>query len=131
MLKDVTLRCLLVDDSDGFLRAARTLLEREGVEVDVASTGVEAARRAHDLRPDVVLLDIDLGSESGFELARQLHDAQPETVSSPAGSRIILMSMHAEKDFEDLIAASPVVGFLAKSSISAGAIQELLAERPR
>jgi CheY-like chemotaxis protein len=122
----MALRCLLVDDSAHFRESARALLEREGVSVEVASTGADAARRAGELRPDVVLLDIDLGGESGFELARRLHAAVHPEVSSPDGLRIILISTHAERDFEDLIAASPAVGFLPKSSLSAGAIQAVL-----
>lgn len=123
------LRCLLVDDSARFLAAARALLEREGVEVEVTSTGADAVRRTGELRPDVVLLDINLGTESGFEIARRLHGADRPQVSSGGGPRIILISTHAEKDFEELIAASPAIGFLPKSALSAGAIQDLLARR--
>jgi DNA-binding NarL/FixJ family response regulator len=116
------LRCLIVDDSPRFLDAARGLLEREGVTVvGVASTGAQALRCAGALRPDVTLLDIDLGGESGFELAIRLHR---EAGLPP--SRMILISTHAEEDYADLIAASPVVGFLSKSALSAGAIRDLL-----
>jgi CheY-like chemotaxis protein len=116
------LRCLIVDDSRWFLDAARDLLEREGIDVpSVASTGAEAVRQIDQLRPDVVLLDIDLGGESGFDVARRLHgDARP------APPRIILISTHAEQDYADLIAASPAVGFLAKTALSARAIHDLL-----
>ena len=69
----MTLRCLLVDDNEPFLEAARVLLRKQGIDVvGVASTGAEALRLADELRPDVVLVDIDLGGESGFELTRQL-----------------------------------------------------------
>jgi CheY-like chemotaxis protein len=72
------LRCLIIDDSPRFLEAARGLLERQGVTVvGVASTSAEALQRVQELRPDVTLLDIDLGGESGLELARRLHD-RPE-----------------------------------------------------
>ena len=58
-----------------FLEAARVLLQREGVEVvGVASTSAETLRRAAQLRPDVVLVDIMLGRESGFDLTRRLHE---------------------------------------------------------
>jgi CheY-like chemotaxis protein len=122
----MALRCLLIDDSAHFLQSARTLLQREGFEVEVASTGAEATRRTGELRPDVVLLDIDLGGESGFDLARRLQAAHEPRDSSLDGLRIILISTHAEKDFEELIGQSPVLGFLPKSSLSARAIQEVL-----
>jgi CheY-like chemotaxis protein len=117
------LRCLIVDDSPRFLDAARGLLERQGIAVvGVASSGAEALQRAAELQPDVTLLDIDLGGESGLELARRLHRE-----AGPARSRVILISTHAEQDYADLIAASPAVGFLPKTALSASAIHDLLA----
>jgi DNA-binding NarL/FixJ family response regulator len=119
----MTLRCLIVDDSSRFLEAARGHLEREGVAVvGVASTITQALQQAERLRPDVTLVDIDLGGESGFELARRL-DREP----GPAASRVILISTHADDDFADLIAASPAAGFLSKVDLSASAIRDLLA----
>jgi CheY-like chemotaxis protein len=116
------LRCLIIDDSPRFLDAARGLLEREGIAVvGVASTGAEALRSVEALRPDVTLLDIDLGGESGFEVATRLHRD-----GRLLPSRVILISTHAEQDYAELIAASPVVGFLSKSALSAGAIRALL-----
>jgi DNA-binding NarL/FixJ family response regulator len=116
------LRCLIVDDSPRFLDAARGLLERQGViVVGVASTSADALQQAAELRPDVTLLDIDLGGESGFDLARRLHRQ-----ASLAAEQVILISTHAEQDYVDLIAASPVVGFLPKSALSADAIRDLL-----
>jgi DNA-binding NarL/FixJ family response regulator len=119
----MTLRCLIVDDSPRFLNAARGLLERQGLMVvGVASTGAEAVERATELRPDVALLDIDLGSESGFDVAQRLSQE-----ASLASTRMILISTHAEQDYIDLIAASPVVGFLPKSALSVDAIRALIA----
>lgn len=116
------LRCLIVDDSPRFLDAARGLLEREGIAVvGVASTGPEALERAGELRPDVTLVDIDLGGESGFDVVRRLHRE-----ARLAPSRIILISSHAEEDYADLIAASPAAGFLSKTRMSAGAVRDLL-----
>ena len=67
------LRCLIVDDNASFLEAASTLLEREGLAVaGVASTGDEGLQRANELEPDVVLLDVSLGAESGLDVARRL-----------------------------------------------------------
>ena len=119
------LRCLIVDDSPRFLDAARGLLERQGVTVvGVASNSAEALERAGKLRPDVTLVDIDLGGESGLELARRIHG---QTGQAPAP--VILVSTHAEQDYAELIAASPAVGFLPKTALSAEAIRDLLAGR--
>src|SRR3990170_2318638 len=113
-------RCLIVDDSPRFLQAARALLEREGFEVvGVASTGTEALRRVQDVRPDVALVDVDLGPESGFDLARRIHNE-----TSWDSSRIILISTYAEDDLAELITAAPVAGFLSKSRLSARAIRQ-------
>jgi DNA-binding NarL/FixJ family response regulator len=119
------LRCLIVDDSGRFLDAARGLLEGEGIAVvGVASTAAEAVRQLNDLRPDVTLIDIDLAGESGFELARRL-----EREAGVAPLQMILVSTHAEQDYADLITASPAIGFLPKSALSARAIQDLLDTR--
>jgi CheY-like chemotaxis protein len=112
---------LIVDDNAEFLGAARSLLEREGISVvGVASTSAAALRLVEEHDPDVVLVDIDLGDESGFDLAEHL---------SPAPGRrslVILISADVEADLEDLIDASAAIGFLSKSRLSANAIAELV-----
>jgi CheY-like chemotaxis protein len=114
------LRCVIVDDDEDFLQTARILLERGGMAVaGVASGGAEAVELVRTLRPDVVLIDIRLGDESGFETARQLAAGQ-----QPAA--LIMISTHAEDDYHDLIADSPTVGFLAKAELSAAAICHIL-----
>ncbi|MFJ4467946.1 LytR/AlgR family response regulator transcription factor [Streptomyces sp. NPDC089424] len=117
------LRCLIVDDNDYFLSAARCLLERQGVSVvGVASDGAQAVRLAERLRPDVALVDINLGAECGFDLAVRLQGE-----AGPAALVVILISSHSEDDYADLIEASPAVGFLNKTSLSGDAIGTLLA----
>jgi len=116
------LSCLLVDDNDAFLETARDLLEREGVQVaGVASNIAGALRQARALRPDVILVDIGLGKESGFELARLLAaDGQG------GGADVILISAQAATDYTDLIAESPAAGFVPKSELSAHRINQIL-----
>jgi DNA-binding NarL/FixJ family response regulator len=116
----MSLRSLIVDDNGHFLAAARNLLERQGIDVvGVAATGGEAFELAEQLRPDVALVDIDLGEESGFDVARRLVEAADD------GS-VILISSYPEADFADLIAASPAAGFLSKSDLSAAQIFEIV-----
>ena len=117
-------RCLIVDDNASFLEAAATLLEREGLTVvGVASTIEDALRQAKLLQPDVVLVDIMLGSENGLDLARRLAE-------SNGGATVILVSTQAEEDFAELIADTQAAGFVPKSALSAAAIRRL-ANEPR
>ena len=68
----VRVRCVIVDDSPLFLESATDLLEREGLEVvGVASNSAEAIRLLEELRPDVTLVDIDLGDEDGRASCRE------------------------------------------------------------
>jgi DNA-binding NarL/FixJ family response regulator len=119
------MRCLIVDDSPNFLDAARNLLERQGMRVvGTASNSAEALKLVEDLRPDVTLVDVNLGDESGFELTEQLHSNV-----RPKPSPVILISTYAEQDIADMIAASAAVGFVCKSCLSRDAIRDLLSRR--
>ncbi len=113
---------LIVDDSRLFLEAARGLLEQEGLRVvGVAATSVEALRQAQELQPEVVLVDIMLGDESGFELARRLAGHHRD-----GGPAVILISTLSEADFAGPIAESPAAGFLPKRELSAHAIRRIV-----
>jgi CheY-like chemotaxis protein len=118
----MAVRALIVDDNAQFLEAARALLERQGMTiVAVASTGEEARRRLDDTRPDLVLVDIDLGEESGLDLARLI--VQDGGADPP---HVILISAYPEDDIVDLLDASPAAGFVSKSSLSAAALEAIL-----
>lgn len=108
------IRCLIVDDNQPFLDAARLLLEREGLAVvGTATTIAQALRLEGELRPEVVLVDIRLGEESGFDLARRLSGI------------VILISTHAQGEYAEEIAASPAAGFIPKAQLSASAVLRL------
>jgi DNA-binding NarL/FixJ family response regulator len=118
----VELRCLIVDDNERFLEAAQASLSRDGIcVVGTATTSAEALRLAKELSPDLVLVDISLGSESGFELTRELVEQFPDLAP-----RIVLISTRAEDDFADLIATSPAAGFVSKSQLTPQAVRKLL-----
>ena len=113
------MRLLIVDDNPQFLDAARDVLEGDGLTVvGLASAGAEAMQLTQELQPDVVLVDVDLGEESGFELAERL--------VAIVNARVILISVYPEMELADLLAASPASGFVGKSDLSASAIREVL-----
>ena len=113
---------LIVDDNWLFAEAARDRLEREGLRVvGVAATSAEALRRAEELRPEVVLVDVMLGGESGFELARGLAAQHRD-----GGPAVILISTYSAADFARPIAESPATGFLPKQELSADAIRRIV-----
>jgi DNA-binding NarL/FixJ family response regulator len=118
------LHCVIVDDSQSVLTAASKLLEREGMSVvGVASNSADALDLVRELEPDVILIDIELGEESGFDLAEQVVELDHRETPIP-----ILISIHSRADFAELIEASPAAGFLSKGDLSAQAILAILGE---
>lgn len=116
------MRCLVIDDNVSFLMAMRYLLERDGTEVlGLASTGAEAVEAAGRLRPDVILVDVRLGYESGFDVAHRLEEGATDEWR-PA---IILVSTHPEDELAGRLAANPSFGFLEKTAVSTARIQEV------
>ena len=120
----MALRCLIIDDSPDFCEAARDLLEGQGITVvGCAASSAEAIRSVRELRPEVALVDIDLGIKSGFDLARRLAD---DLDGSEPQLMLVLVSTHDEREFATLIEESPANGFLAKTELSAERIYRLL-----
>ncbi len=118
----MAVRCVIVDDNDRFLEAARDALERDGIAVvGLASSGEEAVSTIGDLRPDVALVDVCLGEESGFALAERI--AGSGTARPPT---VIMVSTYAESDFDDMTEVSAACAFLSKADLSGRAIRELL-----
>ena len=113
------MRIHIVDDNPDFLTAARELLEQDGlVVVGTASNGGQALRAAAELEPDAILVDVDLGEESGIDLAQQLAAAE--------GIPTVLISVYAESELSELLAASPAVGFVPKAELSGHRVSNLL-----
>ena len=120
------IRCLVVDDQPEFLEAARRLLGRQGISVvGVATGGAEAIERVVDLRPDVVLVDVNLGEENGLEVASRI------AVLGQAGSpRVILISSYPKDDLAGALPAGTAIGFVPKTDLSATTIRTALGLTP-
>ena len=119
-LASCVVRCLIVDDSVVFVHAACRLLEHQGITVvGVASTGEEALRRFEELRPDVALVDVELGDENGFHVVEEL-------VATGLPTPLILVSTHTADHFAEMIGESPAVGFISKFALTADSIADLV-----
>ena len=117
------LTCLIVDDSPPFFEAARQLLADDGVTVvGFAGTSDQAVDETLALRPDVVLVDIDLGAESGFDVAQRLAGLPHD------GPRVVLISAESGSELAELVDASGALGFVSKTDLSGDAIRKLLAD---
>jgi CheY-like chemotaxis protein len=105
---------LIVDDHAAFRTAARALLQDSGfVVVGEAADGASAIAAAAELRPDVVLLDIQLPDLNGFAVAERLRGAGPT---------IVLTSSRSVTSFRRRLAANPALRFIPKSELSAEAL---------
>jgi DNA-binding NarL/FixJ family response regulator len=112
---------LIVDDHEEFRTSARTLLELEGFDVvGVAEDGAAALSAAERLRPDIVLLDVQLPGCDGFAIARALR-------ASEDGPRVVLISSRDRSAYAAELHEAPVAGFLAKSELTAAALHALVA----
>ena len=122
--RGVSLRCLIIDDNPRFREATHTLLEAQGIDVvGGAGSATEALQQIAELRPDVALIDIDLGRESGLGLVHRLQEGDGRA----AFPKVILISTHDESEFADLIEATSAVGFVSKTELSAATICRTLA----
>ena len=111
---------LIVDDHRLFRGSARLLLEAEGYDVvGEADDGASAVAEAERLRPDVVVLDVQLPDMTGFDIAREL--LQRRLVG-----RIVLVSSRHASDYGDQVGESGAVGFIAKDELSGEALHSLL-----
>ena len=113
---------LIVDDHAGFRAFARALLEAEGYDVlGEAADGESALEAARRLRPQVVLLDIQLPGMDGFHVAERLAAGDDPPM-------VVLTSSRAPEAFRSRLgAAGSVRGFIAKAELSGECLSALLA----
>jgi DNA-binding NarL/FixJ family response regulator len=111
---------LIVDDHGTFRATARILLEAEGFQViGEAEDGATAVMEACRLRPDLVLLDVQLPDTDGFHVA-------DEIMRYPNPPAVILVSSHDSSDFGSLISSSPARGFVPKAELCGERVSALL-----
>jgi DNA-binding NarL/FixJ family response regulator len=111
---------LIVDDHPSFRATARALLEAEGFSVvGEATDGSGALELTTALRPDVVLLDVQLPDLDGFEVARRL-------CSNGASPAVVLVSSRDAADYGDIISGCGAVGFVPKGDLTGAALRALL-----
>jgi DNA-binding NarL/FixJ family response regulator len=111
---------LIVDDSEGFRRSARMLLQDDGFDiVGEAHDGSTAIACVQELLPAVVLLDVQLDAEDGFDVA-ELLSARPD---APA---IVMVSTRDVRSYAPRLATTPARGFIAKAELSGEALAAML-----
>ena len=111
---------VIVDDHSGFREQARQLLERIGYRVvGEACNGLQALAEVRRLRPDAVLLDIQLPDIDGITVAASLTSAPPV----PA---VVLVSARDPADYGPRLNSCGAVGFIAKTDLSADSLLALL-----
>lgn len=113
-------RVLIVDDHATFRATARRLLEAEGYDVvGEAEDGASALEAVARLRPEIVLLDVQLPDMDGFEVSRRL-------CANGASPKIVLTSSRDASEFGDLVGTCGSRGFIPKAELSGGRLAALL-----
>jgi DNA-binding NarL/FixJ family response regulator len=111
---------LIVDDHPSFRASARSVLEADGFDViGEAEDGTTALALLRRLRPDVVLLDVQLPDMTGFDICEECGDLDT--------TAIVLVSSRDARDYDGLIERSGARGFIAKADLSGAAVAALLA----
>ena len=111
---------LIVDDHKDFRASARALIEEEGFEViGEAGDMSEALAEVVALRPNIVLLDIQLPDGDGFSVAEELAAMTDPPV-------VVLISSRDAADYGSRLTQTPVRGFLSKSALSGKALAALV-----
>jgi signal transduction histidine kinase/CheY-like chemotaxis protein len=116
------IRVLIVDDDEASRYVVRTALGEGAFRFVEAASGNEGYRLAHEVRPDLIVLDLVMADISGFDVLSKLKN-DPETSNIPV---VIHTSRTLEKDDRELLA--PAVGIIAKQGQSRQTIRASFAE---
>ncbi len=111
---------VIVDDHADFRASARALLEVDGFSVvGEAGGGDQAVAEVERLRPEVVLVDIQLPGEDGFAVAERL-------AAGSSGAAVILISSREAAAYGPRLHTAPARGFIAKRILSGEAVAALV-----
>jgi DNA-binding NarL/FixJ family response regulator len=114
-------RILIVDDHPGFRATAKIMLLADGFEVvGEAEDGRTALEAVERLRPDLVLLDVQLPDMDGFTVVNELRRRDSYK------PKIVLTSSHDESDFGPIVARCGVAAFVPKGELSGAALRAVL-----
>ena len=105
------IRVLVADDHTIVRESLVNLLNQSGecLVVGEASDGLEALRKAHELQPDIAILDISMPGLNGIEIARRLTRELPRV-------RILMLTMHEEEEYVLHVIKAGAAGYLVKDS---------------
>ena len=104
----MTIRLMLVDDHRMLREGLRRSLEEEGFYVvGEAADGEAAVRLVPAAKPDVILMDVSMPDMDGVEATKRILQNSPE-------QRVVMLTMHADKDLIDQAIKAGAVGYLTK-----------------
>jgi DNA-binding NarL/FixJ family response regulator len=117
------LRVLLVEDFEPFRRFSWTTLQKTELQIIAeVSDGLEAVRKAQELQPDLILLDIGLPGLNGIEAARRIRTLSPQ-------SRILFVSQESSADVIEEAMNSGALGYVAKTQAASDLLAAVEAVR--
>lgn len=124
MSADPPVSVMIVDDQPAFREAAKAVLSRLSADFQLAGeaeSGEAAVEMAAELRPGLVLMDINMGEMSGIEAAHHIHDHDP-------GVMVILLSTYQVDDLPADVQTSGAAAYVHKEDLSARILRRLWAE---
>lgn len=115
---------LVVDDQRPFRIAARAVVGATGgfAMVGEASSGEEAVEKAVELRPDLVLMDINMDGISGIEATRRIIEARPEAA-------VILLSTYSENDLPADARTCGAIAYVHKEQFGPDVLEQVWADQ--
>jgi len=105
-------KILLVDDHDDFRTTVKDYLigHNLGLEIFEANSGEMGVLKASCVKPDIVIMDINLPNENGFVAARQIVEDHPDCV-------IIILTLFDVKAFKKIADKVKVKAFIGKNEV--------------